>query len=240
MQRTPAPPDHYTWNGNLQHGARASFIQLSYTHCSAHPPVRSKTSQVETLHAGPVGKLEAAAGARRIRRTITHTLPSGEKAIREIIFTDQEKVGLQQPCVWRSFTVFCLYLARSAAFSSQWTPAASAASVLSVAHHSTVLRSMGMLSRKFTREVPLQMALLNALYGDPTGGFGVRTVTVSSSAVTLQPSPLPKPKKSGKRTSARCTACGEVCSFLDFHGNNQMQNWATYWTSHCLHPWGYA
>ena len=55
-----------------------------------------------TLHAGPVGKLEAAAGARRIRRTITHTLPSGEKASREIIFTDQEKVGPRQPCVQRS------------------------------------------------------------------------------------------------------------------------------------------
>lgn len=64
------------------------------------------------------------------------------------------------------------------------------------------------------RVLSLQMALLNALYGDPAGGFGVRTVTVSSSAVTLQPSPLPKPKKSGKRTSARCTACGEVRRFL--------------------------
>ena len=50
------------------------------------------------VHAGPLGKLEAALGARRIRRTITHTLPSGEKASREVLITDQEKVGLRQPC----------------------------------------------------------------------------------------------------------------------------------------------
>ena len=76
------------------------------------------------------------------------------------------------------------------------------------------------------------MALLNALYGDPAGGFGVRTVTVSSSAVTLQPSPQQKPKKSSKRTSARCTACGEVRSsmavFRCRHGQNTGQ-------SHCSH-----
>lgn len=46
------------------------------------------------MHAGPVGKLEAPAGTRRIRRTITHTLPSGEKASREVIITDQEKVRM--------------------------------------------------------------------------------------------------------------------------------------------------
>lgn len=46
------------------------------------------------MHAGPVGKLEAPAGTRRIRRTITHTLPSGETASREVIITDQEKVRM--------------------------------------------------------------------------------------------------------------------------------------------------
>lgn len=56
-----------------------------------------------------------------------------------------------------------------------------------------------------------QMALLNSLYGDPAGGFGTRTVTLGSSAVTLKPSPMPKAKKSSKRSSARCTACGEAC-----------------------------
>ena len=81
----------------------------------------------------------------------------------------------------------------------------------------------------------LQMALLNALYGDPAGGFGVRTVTVSSSAVTLQPSPLPKPKKSGKRTSARCAACGEVRSSMTSHGSICMQALAKYWKILCLH-----
>ena len=68
------------------------------------------------------------------------------------------------------------------------------------------------------------MALLNSLYGDPAGGFGVRTVTVSSNAVTLQPSPMPRPKKSGKRTSAKCTACGEVSLPVDFSGNVWMQS----------------
>ena len=56
------------------------------------------------------------------------------------------------------------------------------------------------------------MALLNMLYGDPAGGFGRRTVKLGSAVVTLNPSPMPKAKKSGKRTSARCAACGEVSS----------------------------
>lgn len=56
------------------------------------------------------------------------------------------------------------------------------------------------------------MALLNMLYGDPAGGFGRREVKLGSAVVTLNPSPMPKAKKSGKRTSARCAACGEVSS----------------------------
>ena len=56
----------------------------------------------------------------------------------------------------------------------------------------------------------MQMALLNMLYGDPAGGFGRRTVKLGSAVVMLNPSPMPKVKKTGKRTSARCTACGEV------------------------------
>ena len=58
----------------------------------------------------------------------------------------------------------------------------------------------------------MQMALLNMLYGDPAGGFGRRIVKLGSAVVTLNPSPMPKAKKSGRRTSARCTACGEVSS----------------------------
>ena len=78
----------------------------------------------------------------------------------------------------------------------------------------------------------LQMALLNSLYGDPAGGFGVRTVTVSSSAVTLMPSPTPKPKKSGKRTSAKCTACGEVSSPMQSYVNVSSLN---FWPSSTLY-----
>ena len=58
----------------------------------------------------------------------------------------------------------------------------------------------------------MQMALLNSLYGDSGGGFGQRTVTLASSSVTMKPSPAPKPRKSSKRTSAKCAACGEVRS----------------------------
>ena len=46
------------------------------------------------VHAGPVGKLEAKPGARRIRRTINFTLATGEQATRQVIITDPEKARL--------------------------------------------------------------------------------------------------------------------------------------------------
>ncbi len=51
-------------------------------------------------HSGatPAGKLEAARGARRIRRTITITNPEdGTQTIREIIYTDRDKVCTDTP-----------------------------------------------------------------------------------------------------------------------------------------------
>ncbi len=44
----------------------------------------------------PAGKLEAAPGARRIRRTITITNPEdGTQTTREIIYTDRDKVRME-------------------------------------------------------------------------------------------------------------------------------------------------
>ena len=52
------------------------------------------------MHAGPVGKLEAKAGARRIRRTITFPLASGEQATRQVIITDPEKARVLLMAAW--------------------------------------------------------------------------------------------------------------------------------------------
>ena len=43
---------------------------------------------------GPVGKLEAKPGARRIRRTIMCTLATGEQTTRQVIITDPDKARL--------------------------------------------------------------------------------------------------------------------------------------------------
>ena len=52
------------------------------------------------MHAGPVGKLEAKAGARRIRRTIIFPLASGEEATRQVIITDPEKARVLLMAAW--------------------------------------------------------------------------------------------------------------------------------------------
>ena len=52
------------------------------------------------VHAGPVGKLEAKPGARRIRRTIKFPLASGEQATRQVIITDPEKARVLLMAAW--------------------------------------------------------------------------------------------------------------------------------------------
>jgi hypothetical protein len=45
------------------------------------------------------GQLEAAPGARRIRRTIVTTSEAGVRSEREVIYADREKARGAQPCL---------------------------------------------------------------------------------------------------------------------------------------------